>query len=184
MWMLVLRNATSPKQFICKSDPTLTTVAQLQSGADYLDNFQYDFQLCYSAAYPWRADGTVGKWWANTTDSSLPLLADMAPAQGTGTPSRNLTAPVTPRNYKVSNSGNHEGDGQNVAFADAHTEFVRRPDIGQDNDKIWTTSGLPSLGPASSGGIPALPVSPMLTRNAPPFDIVMYPTRNLTTGRL
>ena len=183
LWILTLQGM-SPKLFVCKTDPAISTYASVLSGASYFDNIQSDTQISYSAAYPWKADGTVGKWWSNTTDASLPLLADMAPEQGTGKPTRYLTPAAAPRDGKTWNSGNHDGDGQNVAYADVHVDYVKRPDVGQGDDNIWTTSGSPSAGPAQYGGIPATKASPTLTLDAPPYDIIMYPIRNLDTGGL
>jgi len=105
----------------------------------------------------------------------------MAPLNGTGTPRRDLTRAVV-SDPKMRNSANHAGEGQNVAFADAHTEFVRRPDIGQDDDNIWTSSGDPSRGPAANGGVAAGKYSPSLLADKVPFDVVMYPVRDAGTG--
>ena len=183
VWMLVLNEQCSPKQFICKSDPTATMAGLLQApGENYYDNFQSDRQISYSAAYPWKVDGSVGKWWTNTTDSSLPILADMAPEQGTGSPRRDLTSATA--TGAARNSANHGGAGQEIAFADCHTEWCSRPDAGQGDDNIFTTSGRPSVGPAQFGGLPAGKTSPELTVDRPPFDIIMYPIRNLDTGRM
>jgi hypothetical protein len=85
----------------------------------------------------------------------------------------------------VWNAVNHQSPstiaGQNVVFADSHAEFVRRPDVGQGNDNIYSMSGVPSTGPSQFGGIPAGRTAPMLA-DKQPFDIVMVPVRNETTG--
>ncbi len=180
-WQLVLSGDLSPKAFICKSDPFATGPAKTDDGTGVtFDNFQSGHQLSYSMAYPWKADGTVGAWWKGNMDGFLPLFSDMAPEQGTGTPARDV-APKSAFTH-ASNSGNHQFDGQNVVFGDAHVEMAKSPNIGQDHDNIFTSSATPSVGPAQFGGIPAGKISPMLTADKPPFDIVMYPIRNETTG--
>jgi hypothetical protein len=184
LWIMVLNNQIATKSLICKTDSRVSSAALLQDGPGgtsgrYFDNFQDGHQLSYSIAYPWKSDGTVGAWWKYTDDASLPLLSDMAPEQGTGTPPRNLiSSPLT----KDANSLNHKGDGQNVAFADAHVDFTRLPNVGHGDDNIFTTSGSPSRGPAATGGLPASKSPQTLTATAPPFDIVMLPIRNETTG--
>jgi prepilin-type processing-associated H-X9-DG protein len=188
LWQLVLRGDVSPKSFICDGYPHVTeeaagkreSAAVVDAAGRNFDNVQDGRQLSYSMAYPWKADGTVGNWWRATLDASLPLMADMAPLQGTGTPAVDLTsAPLT----RAANSRNHKGDGQNVAYADGHVEFQRLPNVGQANDNIYTSSAVPSVGPAATGGVPADKISPSLTADRAPFDIVMYPVRDETTGR-
>jgi hypothetical protein len=185
-WMLVLNGQVAPKGFLCKSDPFLSAPAvQQDSAGRYYDNFQDGTQLSYSFAYPWKGDGTVGKWWRNVGDSDLPLANDAAPEEGTGKPARVLTGAAAPANPKVWNSVNHLGDGQNVGFADAHAEFFRRPNIGQGNDNIFTTSAAVSAGPGEFGGVAAQRGrGPVLNGgDGAPYDVVMYPVRDAGTGR-
>jgi len=201
LWLLVLRNSTSAKQFICKSDPVPTNVSQSQSGSQYYVNFNggtngtstADFGYSYSVAYPWAGTAvpqSPGAWWKNTTDSSLPIMSDIAPMNGTGTNPVAQT-PGTGSNgvptngAKAWNSANHQRDGQNIGFADAHTEFSRRPDVGQSNDNIYTawgalTSNFNTGTPVANTGA-VIPTSTS-TSAAVPFDIVMVPIANVSTG--
>jgi hypothetical protein len=185
-WILVLNGQVRPKEFVCRSDPFLLAPAKQQDGAGrYYDNFQDVTQLSYSFAYPWKGDGTVGGWWRDTELLDLPLAADQAPEEGTGTPARVLTGAAAPRNPKAWNSVNHLGDGQNVGYADAHAEFWRKPTMGQRDDNIFTTSAAVSAGPGQFGGVAASRSrGPVLSGpDGGPFDVVMYPVRNATTGR-
>jgi hypothetical protein len=180
LWQLVLRGDIASKSLICKSDPFATGVAKVEdsSGACF-DNFQDGRQLSYSVAYPWKADGAVGPWWRATNDATLPLMSDVAPQQGTGDPTVDVTS-LTPN----ANSRNHRFEkigGQNVVFADSHVEFAPLLDVGQNKDNIFTTSGIPSTGPAS-GGYAAAKSSPSLNADRPPYDILMLPIRNESTG--
>ena len=179
LWLLVLQGL-SPKLFVCKFDPHATDIASLQAPSGrYYYNFQNDKQLSYSFAYPWKADGSVGSWWANASDASIPLGSDMAPEQGTGKPRRVLNSRVSTAAWSP---GNHAGDGQNVVFGDVHVDYVKVPTVGTSNDNIWTTSANPSTGPSLTG-IPADKSPPNLIDKGPPYDIIMYPIRNLDTGR-
>lgn len=184
-WILVLKNQTSPKQFVCKSDPWGKTPALLSdAGGAYFTNFQRDDQISYSFAYPYTSNGEVGKWWTNLTDSSLPIASDMAPLDGTGSPRRNLTTPMMPGNNRAWNSANHQGDGQNVAFSDAHVEFSRRPDVGPNSDNIFTWNPAIPGEPLEFGGRAPGKAPISIEGKKAPFDTVMVPARNLDTGGL
>ncbi|HVS71500.1 MAG TPA: DUF4190 domain-containing protein [Phycisphaerae bacterium] len=177
-WMLLLAGQVEPRYFICKSDPFATTPAT--PTGTYYANFQSDHQLSYSFAYPYLVNGdeaTVGLWWKNTSDESLPLMSDMAPLNGTGRPARNVSDYATPRN---ANSANHLGEGQNVSFADGHAEFMRHTDVGQDSDNIFTVG---ASGPSATGIQPT--VGPVhISSKSFPFDTVLLPPRDLTSGKL
>lgn len=212
-WLLVLKNYTSPKQYLCKSDPvgsaTAASLTQSNNNAFY-PNFngasgQQDFTYSYSFAYPWTTSGTIsatspaspGSWWRNTTDSSLPIMSDMAPLNGSGTnpaaQTPGQTGGAVPSNGpKAWNSPNHQRDGQNVGFADGHAEFLRRADIGQNSDNIFTQNGSsgaggggstnpPNMGSAltSSGSIGS---TTYIGGTSAPFDVVMVPVANVSTG--
>jgi hypothetical protein len=177
VWILVLRGDVSPKSFMCKSDPALGAPAAVNSGSDYFTNFQNENQISYSFAYPYNPAGKVGKWWSATIDASLPIMGDMNPKNGTGSPRRDVSALT-----KASNSGNHQSDGQNIGFGDNHVEFTRLPDCGQDNDNVYTTSGIPST--SKTGRQPTLASPPEIQTDKLPYDVVLVPVRNLDTNSL
>ena len=182
MWLLVLEGQVAPKQFICKSDPAPTVTALADPGGIYQINFNdgtkpSDFTYSYSFAYPWTATtGEIGGWWRNTTDASIPLLADMVPLEGTGSPA------ATPGKGmdKNANSFNHQRDGQNVAFGDAHVEFSRNAAVGQNNDNIFAASrGTPNpVGTPANGKIPDIGLGGI----GGAWDICLVPAANASTG--
>jgi hypothetical protein len=180
VWILVVKGYIGPKQFICKSDPTGPTVSDVADTTGNLySNFQHGSQMSYSLSYPWMGDGTPAGSWRSTVDSSLPIAADMAPLDGTGTPVRNLgqtlaSAELSPNFPKNVNSVNHVGgEGQNVGFADTHVEFAKNPYVGQGGDSIWTQG-------ATNVVVRPGPIG--VTTTMAPFDTVMVPVRNATTG--
>lgn len=217
-WLLVLKNYTSPKQYLCKSDPVgSATAANLTStnGNAFYQNFnsnsggQQDFTYSYSFAYPWTTNGTIaaatpastGSWWRNTTDSSLPIMSDMAPLNGSGTnptcstpgtANGGVPSPGGSAQPKAWNSPNHQREGQNVGFADGHAEFVRRADIGQNNDNIYTQNGSngagggttapPNIGTAVSAQGSVAGANTYIGGASAPFDVVMCPVANVATG--
>lgn len=199
VWILVLKNYTSGKQYICKSDPFASaTPAQLtNTSSQYYTNFNTsDTSYSYSFAYPWASSTSTGGWWKNTVDSSLPIMSDMAPLNGSGSPTA-LTVPdnltgKTWTSIKTANSANHQRDGQNVGFADGHAEFTRRPDIGQNNDNIWTQNGsygsgsttnAANIGTAIDVTINQVAAAGVYTGSATsPFEVVMVPVANVSQG--
>lgn len=195
-WVLVLKNQVSPKQFICKSDPVATNspgAITSTSNAFNLD-FQNTNQFSYSSAYPWNPAAAQGGnmpiagWWKNLTDSSLPIMSDMAPKNGSGSnPSEAVAGagngPTAAGGSKSWNSNNHQRDGQNVAFSDAHVEFTRRPDVGPNNDNIWTqnSAGGPAQN-APTGVVGAGTVTAAYGTSSSPYDVVMVPVADVGTG--
>ena len=206
LWILVLKQQCTPKQFICKSDPSASSVASpVTSGGEFLSNFtpppgSTDTRgaISYSIAYPWTATGRVGPWWKNLTDSSLPLMSDMAPMNGTGSrPVANVTTnAVASGGNKQWNSGNHNRDGQYVGYGDVHASFERSPTVGQNQDNIFTASrtgrpdqvGTPMSVAFRGVVVPAdakvVDPTAVVLDYGGPYDIVMVPARNLTTGEL
>jgi len=187
LWILVLKGNLSPKQFICKSDPSSPSISDQ---TDTTGNYYYTFgtigstasQNCvsYSVAYPWSGSATVGAFWKATVDSSLPLMSDMAPLNATGNPAKATAKTkgdptITP---KTINSNNHSGgDGQNVVFADTHVEFQASPFCGQGGDNIWCTGSTGSTQTAVTAG--TLTADPT---NSPPYDMVFVPVRDASTN--
>jgi prepilin-type N-terminal cleavage/methylation domain-containing protein len=152
LWVCVLKGTVSPKSFICKSDPASPQAANI---ADTAGSFYYDFEPtwkgapCFSFgfAYPWAGSATTATYatagyWKNTVDSSIPISADVGAAAITS------TAPYLTNASKTGNSLNHNGEGQNVGFADAHVEFQKTPLAGQTGFNIYSPSAA-STAPAA-----------------------------------
>lgn len=200
LWILVLRGQVSPRGFICRSDPFAGNASPQQQGTAYHQNFDSPKALSYSVSYMWGPkDGKSVvqplDLWKNTSDSSQPVASDVAPylspkaardeamTQPAMGPPPAATSPSDPLVFggagpvgaMLQNSPNHLFDGENVAFADCHAEFERRPDIGPSNDNIWTQRvGQP-------GGKEEFPEPGKLPfgeiSNRQPIDVVMVPVR-------
>jgi prepilin-type N-terminal cleavage/methylation domain-containing protein len=155
-WMLVKDGATAPKQFICPStDGSPNTDDQ---PANYLDfgngdgsnpappSPDYYKQISYGIQVPF---GQVGKP-TTERDTRMVLMADkgwysatldgaMTNPQGTNV---KCDSNSSPDDWRAFNSPNHgglgEGEGQNVAYADFHVEFDKRPLSGVALDNIYT----------------------------------------------
>lgn len=179
LWMLNLRNQAAPKLFLCKSDKWVNGPAQLVDGtAKYFDNFQSPYQISYSISNPWSSTGALTPLWrGRDQSSSTPIASDMAPLSGDNGKNTALAPGSTSKDY---NSDNHEGAGQNVSYADSHVEFVRNPYVGCNNDNIFTVGGAGMTGAAATlGGL-----APGITSSDYPYDTVMTPIRQTSTGSL
>jgi prepilin-type N-terminal cleavage/methylation domain-containing protein len=210
MWLLVLNGQMTTKSFICPSDPfavgpSLQYGASSTTGAasEYVDfGFLSTSQSAvasggqgesYSIAYPWQADGQPGAWWTTRSGSDVPLACDIAPVpeggNGAGTNLQRITNTLpnanTYGNY-IYNSGNHNGDGQNVGFGDGHVTWEVNPYVGQDNDNIFCYDSTANLGDdglsfqanelTGYGGSHQGPYAAAGTNpNSPPYDICMVP---------
>ncbi len=204
LWLLVLQG-TKPSFFICPSDPFNNQMAKASTkptdddglpkdpkdaGNFYL-NFQSPKNISYSSAYPWAVDKdgkvTTSAVWKDTTDASLPIFSDMAPYLGAKFPAATRPAGSDPENavdpqwaVTRANSQNHQFDGQNVGFGDAHVDFCRVPIEGQNNDSLWGIRTSPLEVPTSlveepieAGTLPHAPAGTPGTQ-----DVVMVPTRD------
>lgn len=107
-----------------------------------------DATVSYSFIQPWTkfARSGRGSWDAWTTDSNprIPIGAD----ENNGTnPNRSWPSGVSSADQlpydsfmkKYVNSTNHNGDGQNVLYADGHVNFEKSAYIGVMDDNIYTS---------------------------------------------
>lgn len=207
LWILVLRGQVSPKGFMCRSDPFAGNPSPQQQGGQWHQNFDSPRSLSYSVAYMWGPKDAKGviqplTVWKNTSDSSLAVISDVAPylsakagkdeamtqpAPGAPVATTSPTDPLVlggggASNDTLRNSPNHLFDGQNIGFADGHAEFARRPDIGQNNDNIWTQSSqnAPAAKEAypDAGQLPFGAIDAHNGRMGVPIDVVMIPARS------
>jgi len=211
LWLLVLQGQDTPKSFICPSDPIATTPSleyqtATSTSAQYYFNFANILSSTantsgqgesYSIACPWNDSGGVGGWWTDNSGSDVPEISDMAPASpgsvttAGSTLQRNTAQPVTGNTYGnyIYNSGNHNGDGQNVGFGDDHVSWEVNPYVGQSGDNIFTFQNAATAGPGTSnynGGQqqvdPASTTAVSMLFNTPPYDICMLPARDVSSG--
>jgi len=141
MYYLVWNGQVGAKQFVCKSDPANTVVSAVTTGvfgpASYWTS---DFSYSYSFAYQYSGT-TIAAYWRNTVDAGVAIGADMNPGSA-----------VMPTGKTNRNSFNHQNDGQNVGFGDAHAEFARAPNCGQNNDNIYNLANTTATGAGTAPG--------------------------------
>ena len=188
MWILCIGGQVAPKQFLCKSDPAGGTQAASSNGQNFYSNFgggssgtNLDTTYSYSFAYMWQGNA-MGGWWKSDTDAGLPLIADMAPKQGTPTGTNATVLAVPPT--KFLNSFNHQRDGQNVGYGDGHAEFARLSNVGENNDIIYTFSNNNNAG-NSAGSQPTGNMGSNITNAGSKgnWDVVLVPTADGSTNQ-
>lgn len=147
MWMLVRSGDITVKQFICPNggdveDSTTGTGAYLDAYYDFTDykNVSYGFQV------PFGPPGTRAR---EDVDNRMIFAADKGPYidPSVAAPPPGLKPIIAPPGtysipkpnpWQPFNSRNHQGEGQNVLYADGHAEFKRVPTVGVDGDNIYT----------------------------------------------
>jgi prepilin-type processing-associated H-X9-DG protein len=120
--------------------------------------------LSYSMHNPYPSDGVIPEsdkvWWTNSMSAEFAVAADLNP--GIVGADDNVLQPnntSSGKDMKFANSNNHDGDGQNVLFADGHVEFLQNPFVGIQRDQIYANK---------NGQVIASPVDPE--------DSVLLPT--------
>jgi len=146
-WMLVRSGDITEKQFICP-------LSKMTAGQTKNIDIYYDFADGEKVSYgflvpfgPGCTRATKGK------DNRMAFLADRGPYRTADVSPPPLTLKVAmarpirhggPLNdrerWRPFNSPNHQGDGQNVLFADGHVQFVYFPTVGVDGDNIYTVA--------------------------------------------
>jgi len=177
LFLLVIQNASTPKQFICPSasdqedtlrNKTSTTETASQPGVNRFDFWGYN-NLSYGYQHPYNSVARP----TTDMDVRMALAADKGPyfqasgrtdiAAGSLPTWTNSTDILKKSNdeWRNYNSGNHNGEGQAILFVDGHVDFERKPIVGAGNDNIYTfqnhtgsdllTRVLVGLKPATSG---------------------------------
>jgi prepilin-type N-terminal cleavage/methylation domain-containing protein len=151
LFLLVKRDYTTPKQFVCRSDVLTTEFRIAQSAAVGLDlvdiwDFGGDPASHCSYGYHMPYDSVTGQNFALTaaSDPGLAVLADRNPY---------IQDPTLPAS-SGQNSQAHQLDGQNVAYVDSHVIFAKRPVCGFNDDNIYTFGGVPVRGGGIQVGTP------------------------------
>ncbi|HTV47556.1 MAG TPA: hypothetical protein VMG59_03840 [Phycisphaerae bacterium] len=215
LWILVLQGQLTPKTFICPSDPFanapsqeyavvngtvtpnfpnfgfMTTTGTTVSDSGQGESYSIDFPYAYSPNASTSAPLSAGGWWVNDSHADQPIVSDMAPQSGvgSGTFERNTTVTFQDNTFGpyIFNSGNHNGDGQNVGFADTHVEWDTTPYVGEQGDNIFTYNNSAAFPNGNQQGITGTGGNGTIGLNTfqptvPPYDTVMVPVRNVETG--
>jgi prepilin-type processing-associated H-X9-DG protein len=183
-WFLLLRTQdVTSEVFLC---PMSTETVRWDFGGkpqNRVSNFPGPQHLGYSFANPYASPAAVaaGFKWDYTLTSDFALAADMNP----GPPA---VLDVTPQSSRketaAANSRNHNGEGQNVLYADGHVEFQNTPFCGMQRngppayrDNVYTYGAGFGPGAPNTGvlGAPADALDSVLLPSAPGGAVLPEP---------
>jgi prepilin-type N-terminal cleavage/methylation domain-containing protein len=195
-FFLILKSQDiTPEVFICPSSQAERDFGpgsgrDIQASSNWLNvsaggtttpNLSYS----YSCPFPSTTAMQAGFKFNNSLGSEFPLAADINPGKAptTGVSAKDVTTVrynSGRRDMMKGNSANHQGEGQNVVYADAHVEFQQTAFCGGNTyaagsttpllfrDNIYTAGGRSA---DSSGGSQDLTNGPV-----DPTDSYMLPT--------
>ena len=143
LFLLIHNGQCTPKQFVCPSssvsvEPLVDNRGVPQSPQDLWDFSSID-HLSYGYHVPLGPDGVKPNMWL---DPRFALMADANPyiasAGETAKPSASNEGSAAADLSTNGNSRNHANEGQNVVFFDGHFEWIKDPNVGIEEDNIYT----------------------------------------------
>jgi len=156
MFMLV-RQDQDPGMFRCPSDTGASMDQEVKAMKDDGDvaqgGYYWDFAKPENVSYSYQApiwkDGRFQQG-ADSSKFDTVVIADMTPA---ATNSQWKPADVSKRSgsaIEAQNSPNHKGKQVNILRVAGNVGAAKRPDVGIDEDSIYTASGDPNAGSRSA----------------------------------
>lgn len=140
IYLLIRTQDIGPKDFICPATRDTTfDFGGRNSGKTAADfaNFPARKYLSYSFSDPYPSKEAVKKGykWDNSVDHTFVVAADMNPGVKD---LLKLNTDSKAEDLAQGNSTNHGREGQNILYADGHTEFLSYPFAGMNWDNIYT----------------------------------------------
>jgi type II secretory pathway pseudopilin PulG len=198
-FFLVLKTQEiTPEVFICPSSqgerafgPGATKgVADSSNWPEIPKNLTYSYASPFATAS--GSTSAIGGGWKfnNSLGSDYPLAADINPGTKNGPPSNTNSVNTVPYNagkkqMQRANSNNHQNEGQNVVYADAHVEFQQTPycgapRVGNNNTAIPFRDNIYTAGQGGADGSNSqyAPGSPP----SDPQDMLMLPDDDIGSG--
>ena len=134
--------------FICPYNDVTNFSADDAADPQQRSNFtDYKSNLSYSFAdpYPEAALAERGYRWGVRSHAAaeFALVADL----NSGASRAGLNPQSSTRAMQEANSRNHEGDGQNVLYADGHVDWRQSVFVGVNGDDIYADKGATFTGP-------------------------------------
>ena len=142
LWMLVRNADLNPEVFTCPSsnqekDPMMEN--NISVPATSRSNFSDANNLSYSYAHPYPKAAAIALGYKLHSG----VVADLAIAADRNEPDKdwkkNQNWNDDQTKQKLSNSANHEREGQNVMFNDGHVEWFTNAWCGADKDHIYAS---------------------------------------------
>jgi hypothetical protein len=163
MFMLI-RQDQPPGMFRCPSDKNSIVDRDVKATRDDGDkasgvlegDYYWDFSRPENTSYSWQApiwkDGRF-KQGIDSSETDTVVIADMTPAvTRPGWKPADVTK-LDGEAIEAQNSPNHKGKQVNILRIAGNVEQKKRPDVGLDNDNIYTASGDPNTGSQSATSV-------------------------------
>jgi len=200
MFLILRTQDITSEVFVCPSSQGERAFASGSAvSKDDIANFpsiQKNLTYSYACPFPSTAAMNGGVKFNNSLGSDFPLAADVNPGT-TGGPPNNTNNVTTPKyndgrkTMQKGNSNNHQNEGQNVVYFDAHVEFQQTPYCGSPitppaggtanyRDNIYTAR---NAAPSADGSGTQCSVSTSGTASNLPYDAYdtfMLPTDDVT----
>jgi prepilin-type N-terminal cleavage/methylation domain-containing protein/prepilin-type processing-associated H-X9-DG protein len=166
LFLLLKTQDLTSEVFICPSSQGERDTFQGKSVQERSNFTEIPLNLTYSyvAPFPTQTARDAGFKLNYTLTSDFAIASDMNPGNTGGNPTDNVTIvkPSSARNVMANaNTNNHNGDGQNVLYADGHVEFQNTPFCGMlrpgasaaasFRDNIYTASTGTAAGTLNEG---------------------------------
>lgn len=138
LFLLLRSEGISPSDVICPGTEDVADKLQGQAITDRSNFTDVDRNLSYSFQNPYADDSAkqAGFSWTLNLPRDFVILADRGPGFGRAAGLDRFSSKSTVRR---ANSPNHDGDGQNVLYADGRVEFRSTPLCGVEGDNIYAT---------------------------------------------
>ena len=146
MFLLLRTQDITPEVFNCPSSST--DADPFGGGGTNATRSRTNFSdikkhLAYSMHNPYVRDGVVPAedktYWTSGMSAGFPVAADVNPGTAGGDDVTKATVNLSARDMKVSNSSNHDKDGQNILYGDGHVSWESNPLVGIERENIYTT---------------------------------------------
>jgi prepilin-type processing-associated H-X9-DG protein len=145
-WYLLVKYAdVSPKPFVCPYSPQSEFDGSNPYGKYLVELWDFGFDPYQHVSYAYH--NPYGKFPPDGTRSAaFAVAADMSPwfnhgsfvLSGKQNQWSQIITASDESTLKLGNGQFHDGMGQNVLFADGHTSFEKQPNVGVNNDNIYT----------------------------------------------
>ncbi len=152
LWLLWYADYVDLDIYICPSAGHESEDDPIKSDGEKYSDFSGRKHLSYGYQLPYNsrasADGLGPGAWTTIMESGVAIAADMSPyVKSDGSwhsYSPTITGwgknDLTDDEIEAGNSPNHDGEGQNVLYADGHVSWTERADVGIDNDNVYTAA--------------------------------------------